>query len=187
MFYRCCNAPIATPPIKTNKVLRTSAKLNNNNNNDDSTSKKSSQPAEKRCTRTSSGKIVKKQKLNCEALTTDETVKLGSSDSENEQLPREPWLSPTKPIKPEETKVGVVLRSSGKVPKICKCVCNPKEATTPPKITSMSKIKTPLTAPMTRILRSHQKKCSRRFKNVTSRSSWPAGMVTRSHRRSVKY
>lgn len=187
MFYRILNTPIATP--KTNKVLRTSAKLNNNNNNNnnDSTSKKTSRTEEKRCTRTSSGKIIKKQKLNNESITTNETVKLGNSDSENEQLPREPWLlSPTKPLKPEDTKVGVVLRSSGRIPKICKCN-NPKEASTPPKITSMSKIKTPLTAPMTRILRSHKKKYSRRFKNVTSRSSWPAGMVTRSHRRSVKY
>lgn len=159
----------------------------NNNNNDDSSSNKINQPAEKRCTRTSSGKIVKKQKLNNEMIKTEETVKLGNSDSENEQLPREPWLLPTKPIQPEETKEGVVLRSSGRIPKMYKCVCNtPKDASTPPKITSISKIKTPLTAPMTRILRSHKKKYSRRFKNISSRSSWPAGVVTRSHRKSVK-
>jgi hypothetical protein len=159
----------------------------NNNNNEDSSNNKISQPAEKRCTRTSSGKIVKKQKLNNEMIKTEETVKLGNSDSENEQLPRESWLlSSTKPIQPEETK-GVVLRSSGRIPKMYKCECNtPKDVSTPPKITSVSKIKTPLTAPMTRILRSHKKKYSRRFKNISSRSSWPGGVVTRSHRRSVK-
>lgn len=100
-------------------------------------------------------------------------------------MPREPWLlSPTKSIKPEETKVGVVLRSSGKIQKVWKCN-DTKEDSTPNKITTISKIKTPLTEPMTRILRSHKKKDSR-FKKVVSRSSWSAGMVTRSHRRSVK-
>jgi hypothetical protein len=101
-------------------------------------------------------------------------------------LPRERWLlSPTKSIKPEETKVGVVLRSSGKIQKVWKCN-DTKEDSTPTKITTISKIKTPLTEPMTRILRSHKKKDSRRFKKVASRASWSAGMVTRSHRRSVK-
>lgn len=193
MFYRYCNTPIAAPPIKTNKVLRTSAKLNNNNNNNNNSSnsanKKNSQPTEKRCTRMSSGRIVKKQKLSKESTTTtDETMKFGNSDSENDQSLREPWLvSPIKPIKtPEESKVGVVLRSSSRIPKSWKCN-NPKEESTPPKSTTISKIKTPLTEPMTRILRSHKKKGSRRFKNVASRSSWSAGMVTRSNRRSVKY
>ncbi|XP_025204625.1 protein phosphatase 1D [Melanaphis sacchari] len=182
----CPNPPIETPPIKTNKVLRTSAKINNNNNNNNSSSKKDGEPAGKRCTRTSSGRIVKKQKLN-EKSTNDETSKFGNSDSENEQMPREPWLlSPTKSIKPDETKVGVVLRSSGKIQKVWKCN-DTKEDSTPAKITTISKIKTPLTEPMTRILRSHKKKDSRRFKKVVSRSSWSAGMVTRSHRRSVKY
>lgn len=171
---------MTTPLIKTNKVLRTSAKLNNNNI---STNTKNSPPVEKRSTRMSSGGIVKKQKLNKESMTTDETAKFGNSDSENNQLPREPWLlSSTKPNKTEKTKVGVVLRSSGRIPKNWKC----KEQTTPPKISTISKIKTPLTEPMTRILRSHNKR-GRRFKRATSRSSWSAGMVTRSHRRSIKY
>lgn len=192
MFYRYCNTPIAAPPIKTNKVLRTSAKLNNNNNNSSSNSanKKNSQLTEKRSTRMSSGRIVKKQKLSNESTTTtDDKMKFGNSDSENDQLIHDPWLvSPTKPIKtPEESKVGVVLRSSSRIPKSWKCN-NPKEESTPPKSTIISKIKTPMTEPMTRILRSHKKK-GRRFKNVAcrSRSSWSAGMVTRSNRRSVKY
>jgi len=133
-----------------------------------------------------SGSIVKKQKLNNESMaTTDETVKFGNSDSENNQLPQEPWLlSPTKPIKtPEESKIGVVLRSSSRIPKSWK-YNNPKEESTPTKITAISKIKTPLTEPMTRILRSHKKKYSRRLKSVASRS-WSVGMVTRSHRRIV--
>lgn len=132
------------------------------------------------------GGIIKKQKLNQESTTTNETAKCGNSDSENEQLPREPWLlSPTKSNKPEENKIGVVLRSSGKIPKIWKCN-NSKIVSTPPKMTTISKIKTPLTEPMTRILRSQKKKVSKRFKSIGSRSSWPAGMVTRSNRRSVK-
>lgn len=191
MFY--CNfvhsypsTTVETPTVKANKVLRTSAKLNNNDNNNDNASKKNSLSTGKRSTRTNN-KIVKKQKLNTESDITDhtnETAKFGNSDSENEQLPREAWLvSPTKPNK--DTKVGVVLRSSGKIPKNWKC-SNPKDISTPPKITTLSKIKTPLTEPMTRILRSHKKKGSRRFKSVASRSSWSAGMVTRSHRRSVK-
>lgn len=189
MFYRYCNTPIATtPPIKTNKVLRTSAKLNNNNNTSStsSTSRKSNQPAGKRSARINNEKIVKKPKLDSELVTTtDVTTKFGISDSENEQLPSEPWLlGQTKPINAEETKVGVVLRSSGKIPKSWKCI-NPKDISTPPKITSISKIKTPLSEPMTRILRSHKKKVNRRFKSAVSRS-WSAGMVTRSHRRSVK-
>jgi len=190
LFYRYCNTPIAAPPIKTNKVLRTSAKLNNNNNNSsNSANKKNSQTTEKRSTRMSSGRIVKKQKLSKESMTTtDETMKFGNSDSENVQLLREPWLvSPTKPIKtPEGSKVGVVLRSSSRIPKSWKCN-NLKGESTPPKSTIISKIKTPMSEPMTRILRSHKKKGSRRFKSVASRSSWSAGMVTRSHRRSVKY
>lgn len=184
-----CNTPITAPPIKTNKVLRTSAKLNNNNNSSsNSANKKNSQPTEKRSTRMSSGRIVKRQKLSKKSATIDETMKFRNSDSENDQLLREPWLvSPAKPIKTlEESKVGVVLRSSSRIPKSWKCN-NPKEESTPPKSTTISKIKTPMTEPMTRILRSHKKKVSRRFKNIASRSSWSAGMVTRSHRRSVKY
>lgn len=186
-MYRFSNTPIITTPVKTNKVLRTSAKLNNNNSNSNNTITKNNPPVEKRSTRMSSGGIVKKQKLNKESMTTDETAKFGNSDSENNQLPREPWLlSPTRPIKSEDTKVGVVLRSSGKIPKSWK-YNNSKEECTPPKITTISKIKTPLTEPMTRILRSHKKRGSIRFKCATSRSSWSAGMVTRSHRRSIKY
>lgn len=186
MFYRYPSTPVATPSIKTNKVLRTSAKLNNNNNNNN-TRNSSPPPTGKRSTRTSSGRFVKKQKLNQDPKTTDEIAKFGNSDSENEQLPREPWLlSSNKPNKPEGDKVGVVLRSSGRIPKIWKCNNNTKEVSTPPKITTISKIKTPLSEPMTRILRSHKKNASGRFRKVTSRSSWSAGMVTRSHRRSVK-
>lgn len=185
LFYRFCNTPIeTTPPIKTNKVLRTSAKLNNINNNTSGTSKKSSQPPEKRSARISNGKIVKKTKLDTESMTLDETVKFGSSNSENEQLPRETWLlAQTKPINAEESKVGVVLRSSGKISKSW-IYRNSETISTPLKITTISKMKTPLLEPMTRILRSHKKKVNRRFKNAASRS-WSVGMVTRSHR-SVK-
>lgn len=187
LFYRYPSTPDATPPIKTNKVLRTSAKLNHNhnNNNNNSSKKINTPPPGKRSTRTSSGRIVKKQKLNQEPKTSDDIAKFGNSDYENEQLSQEPWLlSSTKPNKPEETKVGVVLRSSGKIPKIWKCNNNAKEVSTTPKITTISKIKTPLSEP--RILRSHKKNASRRFKNIASRSSWSPGMVTRSHRKSVK-
>lgn len=186
MFFRYCSTPVETPPIKTNKVLRTSVKLNNynNNNNDDTSSKKSNQPTGKRSARTSSGKIVKKQKLN--EPSTDETMKFRNSDSENEQIPNNQWLlSSNKAIKPEDTKVGVVLRSSGRIPKTWKCN-NSKDETTPPKITTISKIKTPLTEPMTRKLRSHKKNVNKRLNKVASRASWSAGMVTRSHRKSVK-
>lgn len=171
--------------MTTNKVLRTSAKLNNNNNNTSGTSKKSSQPPEKRSARIRNGKIVKKTKLDSESATPDETLKFGSSNSENEQLPREPWvLAQTKPINAEESKVGVVLRSSGKISKSW-IYRNPEVISTPLKITTISKMKTPLSEPMTRILRSHKKKVNRRFKNAASRL-WSVGMVTRSHRRSVK-
>lgn len=190
MFFRYCTTPTETPPIKTNKVLRTSVKLNNynnnNNNNNDTSNKKSNQPTGKRSACTSSGKVIKKQKLN-ESTTSDETVKFRNSDSENEQIPNEPWLlSSNKPIKTEDTKVGVVLRSSGRIPKTWKCN-NSKDEITPSKITTISKIKTPLTEPMTRTLRSsHKKKVSKRLDKVASRASWSAGMVTRSHRKSVK-
>lgn len=134
----------------------------------------------------SNGGIIKKQKLNQVSTTTNEIAKSGNSDSENEQSPREPWLlTPTKSIKPQENKVGVVLRSSGKVPKSWKCNTS-KIDSTPPKITTISKIKTPLTEPMTRTLRSSKKNVSRKIKSVGSRSSWPAGVVTRSNRRSIK-
>lgn len=189
LFYRYPSTPITTPsPIKTNKVLRTSAKLNNNNSSSNSSSKKSNELTGKRSTRTSSGRIVKKQKLNKESIsTTDDGVKF-RNDSENNQLLREQWLlSPTKSIKTSEVaaSVGVVLRSSSRIPKNWKCY-NHKDESTPSKITAISKIKTPLTEPITRTLRSHKKKGSRRFKCAASRSSWSAGMVTRSHRRSVK-
>lgn len=123
--------------------------------------------------------------MNKDSSTVDDDVKFGNSNLENEQLPREPWLLPsTKSIKSEKTKVGVVLRSSGKIPKSWKC--NNSKDSTPHKISTISKIKTPLTEPITRTLRSHKKRNSRRFKNIKSRSSWSAGVVTRSHRKSVK-
>ncbi|XP_050434412.1 uncharacterized protein LOC126841798 [Adelges cooleyi] len=181
--------PALTPVVKSNKVLRTSAKLNNNNNNNNNddkniSSKRSSSSSQKRNTRASSGNVVKKQKLDDES-TSEETVKLQNSDSENQQIPREAWLvSPTKPIKPEETKVGVVLRSSGRVPKVWKCP-SPKNVSTPSKISSVPKIKTPLTEPIKRTLRSQKKKSCRRLNGTVSRS-WSAGVVTRSHRKSVK-
>lgn len=168
-------------------MLRTSAKLNNNNNINDNTCKVNS-PTGKRSTRTSNGgNVIKKQKLNKNSTNTEEiSSKFGNSNSENEQLPRDSWpISPNKSIKSQKTKVGVVLRSSGRIPKNWKCD-NPKiEDSTPPKMSTLSKIKTPLTEPITRMLRS-QKTKSRQFISVKSRSSWSAGMVTRSHRRSVK-
>lgn len=184
--YRFNNTPIATPPIKTNKVLRTSAKLNNNNNND-SRIKIDSPFPRKRSTRTCNGNSIKKQKLNNkESSTNEEISKFVNNNYENEQLPRDPWLiSPTKSIKSVENKIGVVLRSSGRIPKSWKCN-NPKENSTPLKSTTISKIKTPLTEPMTRKLRSHKIRNSKKLKGITSRSSWSVGMVTRSHRRSVK-
>lgn len=188
LFYRHPSTPVETTPIKTtNKVLRTSAKLNNNNNNNNTSKKNSTPPSGKRSTRTSNGKIVKKQKLTQEP-NTNNVATFGNNDYENKQLPRDPWLlSTTKSIKPEDTKVGVVLRSSGKIPKIWKCNNNAKEVSTTPKIKTLPKIKTPLSEPMTRILRSHKKYGSKRFRNVASRSSWSPGMVTRSHRKKVKH
>lgn len=188
LFYSYSSSPIATPPIKTNKVLRTSAKLNNNNNNiNDSSCKVNNPPTGKRSTRTSSGSNVpKRQKINNNSTSADNNISstFGNSNSENEQSPREPWnISPNKSIKSEKTKEGVVLRSSGRIPKNWKCN-NPLNST-PHKISTLSKIKTPLTEPITRTLRS-QKKNSRRFINMKSRSSWSAGMVTRSHKRNVK-
>lgn len=186
LFFRYSSTTITTPPIKTNKVLRTSAKLNNNNNINDNTCiiNSPSIGRKERSTRTNNGgSIVKKQKLNKDLKTADDDVKFGNSNSENEQLPREPWLLPsTKSIKSEKPKVGVVLRSSGRIPKSWKCN-NSKEDSTPLKISTISKIKTPLTEPITRTLRSHKKRSSRRFKSIKSRSSWSAGVVTRSHRK----
>jgi len=172
--------------MKTNKVLKTSAKLSNNNIND-STCKVNSPPTGKKSTRTSSGgNLMKNQKLNKNSTNTEEvSSKFGNSNSENEQSPREPWpISPNKSIKSQKTKVGVVLKSSGRIPKNSKCN-NPKiEDSTPHKISTLSKIKTPLTEPITRTVRS-RKKSSRQFISVKSRSSWSVGMVTPSHR-SVK-
>lgn len=121
--------------------------------------------------------MIKKQKLNKNSTNADEVCfEFGNSSFKNEQFPCEPRLISNKSVESEKTKVGVVLKSSGRICKNKKCNNSKLEDSTPPEISILSKTKTPLTEPTTQFLRSPKKNRSRCIK---FRSSLSAGMISK--------